>query len=353
MRESQKEKIKELIGKGETSAAISLLKEFISNPDYNNELLDLSGRYENLKDNVRRNLINDQDSSVELSRINKSLLELVDLETTVKNSIKKDRVSSRFGKAIVVLFVLVLFYSLLSFFLKNYERDRVSTTRGSVHEIDEVNTNRAEELVSGNRGPLPQTPILSENQFDPVKMDTEDDFLINEDTYFRIGEVYWMRKNLSNSVSSYWGSCYKGIGSYCEKYGGLYSWSRAKIACSELGGRLPSDKEWKALFEKYDSGYYDIHNNEEIGNNSQQLFSIFLIRGISKMDIVFGGLQDANGIFDELGTSGYYWSETKSNVGNKHSYFIFDGNSKQVKRNQGKEVLLSCRCVFDRKNIKK
>jgi len=58
-----------------------------------------------------------------------------------------------------------------------------------------------------------------------------------------IGEQAWMAENLNNEGS---GKCYDNAPSNCAKYGRLYTWEEARVACP-AGWRLPKDAEWTAL----------------------------------------------------------------------------------------------------------
>ena len=59
-----------------------------------------------------------------------------------------------------------------------------------------------------------------------------------------IGSQTWMAQNLNyETADSY---CYKDSTKYCEKYGRLYTWAAATVACPS-GWRLPAKAEFEAL----------------------------------------------------------------------------------------------------------
>jgi len=61
----------------------------------------------------------------------------------------------------------------------------------------------------------------------------------------KIGDRWWMAENL-NFITETGSMSYLNNPSYAEKFGRLYLWEAAMIACPE-GWEIPSDDDWKAL----------------------------------------------------------------------------------------------------------
>jgi len=62
----------------------------------------------------------------------------------------------------------------------------------------------------------------------------------------KIGGKTWMAHNLNYQTGKSW--CYENSADSCVKYGRLYDWETAKMACP-AGWHLPSDQEWENLVD--------------------------------------------------------------------------------------------------------
>ncbi len=60
----------------------------------------------------------------------------------------------------------------------------------------------------------------------------------------KIGNQVWMAQNLNYEVNDSW--CYGNDEANGKKYGRLYTWDAAKVACP-VGWHLPSRQEWNDL----------------------------------------------------------------------------------------------------------
>ena len=93
--------------------------------------------------------------------------------------------------------------------------------------VFEVNTSRTE---------------TSRNQENPmIFTDPRDN---QEYEFVEIGDQVWMVENLNYKMEGSW--CYSNSDRYCRKYGRIYSWEAAQVACPS-GWKLPSDYDWMDL----------------------------------------------------------------------------------------------------------
>jgi len=159
-----------------------------------------------------------------------------------------------------------------------------------------------------------------------------------------IGGKTWMAENLNYNDGS--SKCYENSDLYCDKYGRLYSWTVAKIACP-AGWHLPSDAEWTELVNyaggektagkklKSRSGWND--GEGKSGNGTDDY-------GFSALP---GGLGRASGKFNGDGGVGIWWSATESNADDAW-YWGLSYSGEDVGRDDVvKNILLSVRCVED------
>jgi uncharacterized protein (TIGR02145 family) len=150
----------------------------------------------------------------------------------------------------------------------------------------------------------------------------------------KIGGKTWMAENLNYKTGNSW--CYGGDNSNCEKYGSLYDWNSAKMACP-AGWRLSSREEWQTLDDfaggkalKSTNGWY---NN---GNGTDDY-------GFSALP---GGFRRAGGDFDDAGKYGYWWTATEDNISAYLRGMGYDRNSVNEFK-YGKGFGFYVRCVAD------
>jgi uncharacterized protein (TIGR02145 family) len=156
----------------------------------------------------------------------------------------------------------------------------------------------------------------------------------NGQTYrtIQIGQQRWMAENLNYKTDSSW--CYENTDSNCAKYGRLYNWDAAMVACPD-GWRLPGHVELRDLSYvmgnrrivgkklKSKAGWCD--NNGKSGNGVDKL-------GFSAMP---GGNRYPNGRFFNVGHHGFWWSATEQwdhayyqNMSYDYNYAHYDHNRK-------------------------
>jgi len=92
-----------------------------------------------------------------------------------------------------------------------------------------------------------------------------------------IGGLKWMKKNLNVETANSW--CYENSPDSCAKYGKLYTWDAAKIACQSIGWRLPDTNDWNRLVSaaggqltagiklKATSGWNEFYDGQSGGGN--------------------------------------------------------------------------------------
>lgn len=166
---------------------------------------------------------------------------------------------------------------------------------------------------------------------------------------FRKGGLNWMAKNLNLNIGS--SKCYKDTLNYlnnCDKYGRLYTWEAAKIACDSLGEgwRLPSEKEWCNLAAHY--GGWNKCDEVENRYDTKMAFRNHRDGGISEFEGTLGGkfaVKDNVG-FTLIDEYGYYWTSTSSEKYRAWVY-IFDTVDDNLVGNENalKASFRSCRCV--------
>jgi uncharacterized protein (TIGR02145 family) len=156
----------------------------------------------------------------------------------------------------------------------------------------------------------------------------------------KIGEQVWMAQNLNFAAEG--SKCYGDDPENGKKYGRLYDWETAKKACPE-GWHLPTNGEWTALLDYVDG--------EETAGTKLKAASGWNEDGNGTDEYGFsalpGGDRSEDGIFDNVGVGGYWWSASefgRSEAIRWGMYHLF-GSAGWNERNKSR--LLSVRCVKD------
>jgi uncharacterized protein (TIGR02145 family) len=114
-----------------------------------------------------------------------------------------------------------------------------------------------------------------------------------------------MAKNLDRATNN--SKCYENSADSCAKYGRLYAWVDALLACP-VGWHLPSDNEWATLIgfvnvtvgtKLKSSTGWNSYNNVPAGTDEY---------GFSALP---GGAGTPNGGFSNVGDNGLWWSATE------------------------------------------
>ena len=154
-----------------------------------------------------------------------------------------------------------------------------------------------------------------------------------------IGTQTWMAENLNyETADSY---CYENNNANCNKYGRLYTWNAAMVACPN-GWHLPNDDDWEELVEYVDSptiGVGTILKAEEGWSDNTGTNDY----GFSALP---GGYRYTHGTFFFVGSDGYWWSATDRFSGTAN-YCTMDYHSNIDFSFNVKNFGYSVRCVKD------
>ena len=157
-----------------------------------------------------------------------------------------------------------------------------------------------------------------------------------------IGSQVWAKKNLNCDVGV--SKCYDDDPANCIKYGRLYDWNAAKMACPN-GWHLPNNDEWQTLVDlaggndvagaklKAKDGWEDCGPS---GSGKPYL---------CEDEFGFSALPGRYGFVGQ--TFGSWWSATEGNNNNNYRWYLY-GNTADVKVGRMNDYYLySVRCVQD------
>lgn len=158
----------------------------------------------------------------------------------------------------------------------------------------------------------------------------------------KIGNHEWMAENLNVKTSDSY--CYNDSVEYCNKYGRLYTWAAASVACPE-GWHLPSKEEWFSLFAivgdsssavlplKSTNGWIDNLNGSDA-------------YGFSMLP---GGFRDVGGTYINEKRVAFFWSSADND--DSFAYYMSFVSTSSTKLSDSsvkldyKNEALSVRCV--------
>lgn len=143
-------------------------------------------------------------------------------------------------------------------------------------------------------------------------------------------EREWMAENLNYETEG--SVCYKNYPAYCGKFGRLYNWVDAKMACPD-GWHLSTQLEWQEIMLNY-GGYKTAAKELKEG-------------GVSNLNILMAGFSNVEGQFSDIGKTAHLWDAeigAKRSAGLISLYADYDEVAHDVisARNMN-----SCRCVKD------
>jgi len=227
-------------------------------------------------------------------------------------------------------------------------------------EITQTNPPQVVEKVPPTAKENLQATDLNSTQQDQLYINSEQTIHSNADagTFIdaRDGQTYkwvrlkddkkWMAQNLNYESANTW--CYGDDLANCDKYGRLYTWQAANIACPK-GWRLPTDKEWWAMASYYGKAYNSYSSQEKMeGKDDGEIAYKALIKGgDTRFNALLGGSHSPEEGFDYLGDLGSYWSSSENNAGNVWGYYFYIHSRGLARDNYHQSLGFSCRCVQD------
>jgi uncharacterized protein (TIGR02145 family) len=150
----------------------------------------------------------------------------------------------------------------------------------------------------------------------------------------------WTTNNLKVDVAGSY--CHTDTERNCLRYGRLYTWESAKLACRSLGDgwRLPTNDDWQQM-AKHFGGVRD-----DSADGGKAAFKALLIGGSSGFNAVFGGNREADGEYARLEAHGFYWTASASDPAGAWLYNL-GKNGQILNRHSGgnEKMAISVRCV--------
>lgn len=152
----------------------------------------------------------------------------------------------------------------------------------------------------------------------------------------KIGNQTWMAENLNYKTSDSW--CYDNKDGNCKKYGRLYTWEAAKMACPS-GWHLPSKEELGSLYDTVGSSDAEVSRNLHVRSwkNGADKF------GFSALPA--GGYNSHDEVFFELGRYTLFWSSEEDR--SDYAYYLGIGDRGVGVGSNGKDNGFSVRCLQD------
>jgi uncharacterized protein (TIGR02145 family) len=150
----------------------------------------------------------------------------------------------------------------------------------------------------------------------------------------------WMTENLKIAVDPSY--CYDDSDEHCRRYGRLYTWESAQLACRALGDgwRLPTNDEW-AQVAKFYGGVRD-----DSPDGGKGAFVALVAGGPSGFAAVYGGGRDPSGQYARLEAHGFYWTATESSP-TKAWFYNLGKNGQILNRHEDgeKQGAFAVRCL--------
>lgn len=155
-----------------------------------------------------------------------------------------------------------------------------------------------------------------------------------------IGKRTWMARNINFATAG--SSCYEHGTANCGKYGRLYNWEAARIACP-AGWHLPLDVEWTSLVASAGSSWAAGANlkSSEGWNGDGNGGDIY------GFGVLPAGSRDKNGNYGNLGANAFFWSSSAVSMESAWYRSIGWGNDVVDRNFDFEENGFSVRCIED------
>jgi uncharacterized protein (TIGR02145 family) len=148
----------------------------------------------------------------------------------------------------------------------------------------------------------------------------------------QIGSQLWMAENLNfETETGSW--CYDESNAHCLKFGRLYSFETAKIACMDEW-RLPSKEDYDVLLKYASEADITLHALKEGGSIG--------------FNAIPGGWRGEYSGSYYLGEQARFWSSTTKNVLNAWFFSLDFSQNHATMQYESRELGLSVRCVKDK-----
>jgi uncharacterized protein (TIGR02145 family) len=155
----------------------------------------------------------------------------------------------------------------------------------------------------------------------------------------KMGGKTWLAENLNYRPQSGNSWCYDNNNSNCDKYGRLYDWNTAKIACMS-GWHLPSNREWKDLVNA--AGVSSV-----AGKKLKAVSPDWNGTNDYKFSALPGGYRNDDGTFNALGTDGSWWTATEDGSRNAYLQYMGSDYGNVLEVEYEKSNGFSVRCIMD------
>ena len=150
----------------------------------------------------------------------------------------------------------------------------------------------------------------------------------------------WTTENLNVPTDQSY--CYDNAEANCRRYGRLYTWESAQLACRSLGGgwRVPTNDEWRLMARHY-GGVRDDSND-----TGKAAYMALMPGGSSNFNAVMGGRRDLDGQYARLDAHAFYWTASESDQATGW-FYNFGLGAKILNRHPDgeKQRALSVRCI--------